>query len=89
VTWTGAVIPCANPSTISLDAPLSLSVQCITMGVKSNIQDNLSLFAEFWLFVRHRKRFWLLPFFVIIVVLSVFIILTESSAFAPFIYSLF
>ena len=53
------------------------------------MQENLSLFAEFWQFVRHRKRFWLVPFFVIIVLLSVFIILTESSAFAPFIYSLF
>lgn len=53
------------------------------------MQDNLSLFAEFWRFVRHRKRYWLVPFFIIIALLSVFIVLTESSAFAPFIYSLF
>jgi len=59
------------------------------MGVKDNIQDDLSLFGEFWQFVRHRKRFWLVPFFFILVLLSVFIVLTESSAFAPFIYSLF
>jgi hypothetical protein len=53
------------------------------------MRDNLSLFAEFWRFIRFRKRYWLLPFLVIVVLLSVFIVLTESSAFAPFIYSLF
>jgi hypothetical protein len=59
------------------------------MSAKGNIQENLSLFAEFWQFIRYRKRFWLVPFFVIVILLSVFIVLTESSAFAPFIYSLF
>ena len=58
------------------------------MGIK-DVQQNLSLLAEFWRFVRFRKRYWLLPFFVIIFLLAVFIVLTESSAFAPFIYSLF
>ena len=59
------------------------------MSLKHDMQDNLSLFAEFWRFIRYRKRYWLLPFFLIIALLSVFIVLTESSAFAPFIYSLF
>ena len=59
------------------------------MSFKQDMQDNLSLFAEFWRFIRYRKRYWLLPFFLIIALLSVFIVLTESSAFAPFIYSLF
>lgn len=53
------------------------------------MQDNLSLIAEFWHFIRFRKRYWLVPFLLIIVLLSIFIVLTESSAFAPFIYSLF
>ncbi len=59
------------------------------MGIKEIFGDNLSLLAEFWRFVRYRKRYWLLPFFILIILLSVFIVLTESSAFAPFIYSLF
>lgn len=59
------------------------------MTLKEKISDNLSLAQEFWLFVRKRKRYWLLPFFVILFLLSVFIVLTESSALAPFIYSLF
>lgn len=59
------------------------------MGLKEKFDDNVSLLAEFFRFVRHRKRYWLLPFFLLILLLSVFIVLTESSAFAPFIYSLF
>ncbi len=59
------------------------------MSIKNDMRDNLSLAAEFWRFIRYRKRYWLVPFILIIVVLSVFIVLTESSAFAPFIYSLF
>lgn len=59
------------------------------MSFKENLDDNASLVAEFVRFVRHRKRYWLLPFFILVLLLSVFIVLTESSAFAPFIYSLF
>jgi hypothetical protein len=59
------------------------------VDVKENLKSNLSLLAEFWRFVRYRKRYWLLPFFAIIFLLAVFIVLTESSAFVPFIYSLF
>lgn len=59
------------------------------MSLKEQFDDNVSLLAEFFRFVRYRKRYWLLPFLILIVLLSVFIVLTESSAFAPFIYSLF
>lgn len=59
------------------------------MSLKEKFDDNVSLFSEFMRFIRFRKRYWLLPFLIIVVLLSVFIVLTESSAFAPFIYSLF
>jgi hypothetical protein len=59
------------------------------VDAKESFKDNLSLLAEFWRFVRYRKRYWLIPFFAVIFLLAVFIVLTESSAFAPFIYSLF
>lgn len=59
------------------------------MSLKEKFDDNVSLFSEFIRFIRFRKRYWLLPFLIIVVLLSVFIVLTESSAFAPFIYSLF
>ncbi len=60
-----------------------------SMSLKEKLDDNVSLVAEFFRFVRHRKRYWLLPFLILVLLLSVFIVLTESSAFAPFIYSLF
>jgi hypothetical protein len=47
------------------------------------------LFVEFWAFIRERKKFWLLPIIVILLLLSGLIVLTQGSALAPFIYTLF
>lgn len=44
---------------------------------------------EFWDFLRVRKRYWLAPIILIFVLLSLLIVFTESSAVAPFIYTLF
>ncbi len=44
---------------------------------------------EFWDFLRVRKRYWLAPIVLIFVLLSLLIVFTESSAVAPFIYTLF
>lgn len=44
---------------------------------------------ELWAFVRERKKFWLLPTMIILVLLGTLIILTEGSVVAPFIYTLF
>lgn len=49
----------------------------------------LSIIAEFWGFLRSRKRYWLLPIVIILLLLGLLIIFTESSAVAPFIYTLF
>ncbi|MGD0617825.1 MAG: DUF5989 family protein [Bryobacteraceae bacterium] len=49
----------------------------------------MSFLAEFWKFLRVRKKFWLLPLLTIIVLFGVLLILAESSAMAPFIYTLF
>ena len=45
--------------------------------------------VELWAFMRERKKFWLMPIIVILLGLGVLIVLTESSAIAPFIYTLF
>ena len=50
---------------------------------------NQSTIIEFWEFLKVRKRFWLLPIVLVLGVLSVLIVFTESSAIAPFIYALF
>lgn len=47
------------------------------------------LMAEFWAFMKERKKFWLLPIIVILMLLGGLIVLTQGSALAPFIYTLF
>ena len=49
----------------------------------------LSLMKEFWDFLKVRKRYWLAPIIVVLFLLSVLIMVTQSSAVAPFIYTLF
>ncbi|MEW6407083.1 MAG: DUF5989 family protein [Patescibacteria group bacterium] len=48
-----------------------------------------SFFKEMWSFLKTRKKFWLLPIIILLVLLGALIIFTESSAVAPFIYTLF
>ena len=47
------------------------------------------LFVELWAFMKERKKFWLLPLILILVLFGGLVILTQGSAVAPFIYTLF
>jgi hypothetical protein len=49
----------------------------------------LSFLREFTLFLRVRKKFWLVPIFVITLLVAVLLVLAKSSAVAPFIYTVF
>jgi len=49
----------------------------------------ISLVAEFWAFLRNRKKYWLLPLFVMTAILGGLLVLAQGSAVAPFIYTLF
>ena len=44
---------------------------------------------EFWAFLSHRKKFWLLPILVMMLILGALLVLAQGSAVAPFIYTLF
>jgi uncharacterized protein DUF5989 len=44
---------------------------------------------EIWLFLRVRKKFWLAPLIVSFILLGALMVLTQGSAIAPFIYTLF
>jgi Family of unknown function (DUF5989) len=44
---------------------------------------------ELWMFMRVRKKFWLLPILLVLALFGGLIILTQGSAVAPFIYTLF
>lgn len=49
----------------------------------------LSLAAEVWMFLRQNKKLWLLPIIVVLLVLGALLIFAQSSALAPFIYTIF
>jgi len=49
----------------------------------------VSFLAEFWKFLRVRKKFWLLPMVLVMLVLGGLLVLAHGSAIAPFIYTLF
>ena len=49
----------------------------------------MDFLAELWAFLRERKNFWLLPIFIMMVVFGGLVVLSQGSAVAPFIYTIF
>ena len=49
----------------------------------------MSFIKELWLFMRVRKKFWLLPILLVLALFGGLIVLSQGSAVAPFIYTLF
>ncbi len=49
----------------------------------------LDFLKDLWGFMRERKKFWMAPIIIVLVLLGMVIILAEGSAVAPFIYTLF
>ena len=49
----------------------------------------MSFLVELWSFMRARKKFWLLPLILVMLLLGGLLVLTQGSVVAPFIYTLF
>ncbi len=49
----------------------------------------MNFFFEFWQFLRIRKKYWLLPIIIVLVIFGGLIVLTQGSVVAPFIYAIF
>ena len=49
----------------------------------------MSFIKEFWEFLKIRKKYWLMPIIVVLVIFGGLIVLSQGSAVAPFIYTLF
>ncbi len=49
----------------------------------------MSLLKEFWLFLRVRKKWWLLPIVIVMVLVGALLVFAQTSALAPFIYTIF
>jgi hypothetical protein len=65
---------------------IAASLSLLAMTTRENMMDFV---AELWRFMRVRKKFWLLPILVMMVVFGGLVVLTKGSAIAPFIYTLF
>ena len=50
---------------------------------------HISVIGEFWQFLHQRKKYWLLPIVVMLLLLGLVVVLTANSALAPFIYTVF
>lgn len=49
----------------------------------------LDLIKDLWAFMKARKKFWLAPIIIVMLLLGALLVLTQGSAVAPFIYTLF
>ena len=49
----------------------------------------MSFLKDLWLFLKERKKFWLAPIIIILILLGLLIVFGGSSALAPFIYTIF
>jgi len=47
------------------------------------------LLSDLWAFMKERKKFWLAPIIIVLLLLGVLLVLAQGSAVAPFIYTLF
>ena len=59
------------------------------MSVMKDMKSRVGIFGELWAFMRIRKKWWLGPIMIFLLLLGVLIVFTEGSALAPFIYALF
>ena len=49
----------------------------------------MSFIKEFWDFLKMRKKYWLLPIIIVLALFGILIVLSQGSAVAPFIYTIF
>ena len=49
----------------------------------------MDFIKEFWEFLRERKKYWLLPIIIVLALFGILIVLSQGSAVAPFIYTIF
>ncbi|SDZ98111.1 DUF5989 family protein [Pedobacter hartonius] len=49
----------------------------------------MDVIVEFFVFLKNRKKYWLWPLFILLLILSLLIVFAQGSVLGPFIYSLF
>lgn len=51
--------------------------------------DKIRLIREIWVFIKIRKKWWLLPVIIVLLLVSFLLVFAQGSALAPFIYTIF
>jgi len=64
-------------------------VECLPAATDEPGSEMLELLQDLWAFMRERKKFWLAPIIIVMLLLGALIVLSQGSAVAPFIYTLF
>ena len=59
------------------------------MKMLKSLRNKLTIFGELWAFMRIRKKWWLGPIVMTLLLLGLLLVFTQGSALAPFIYTLF
>ncbi|HUL44653.1 MAG TPA: DUF5989 family protein [Bacteroidota bacterium] len=54
-----------------------------------DLRSKFSIFGELWAFMKTQKKWWIGPIILVLVLMGLILILTQGSALAPFIYTLF
>ena len=70
------------------NSELNDSPESLSEFEQAGDEQPMSLIAEFWLFIREEKKWWLTPIVLVLLLAGVAIFLTSTGA-APFIYTLF
>jgi hypothetical protein len=53
------------------------------------MQQQHGVLSELWAFMRQRKKFWLLPILIVLLLVGALLVFAQGSALAPFIYTIF
>ena len=56
---------------------------------KDSFKIDMNFFIEFFRFLKVRKKYWLLPIIIVLAMFGILIVLSQGSAVAPFIYTIF
>jgi len=59
------------------------------VAIGRKLRQKGSAFKELWRFMRKRKKLWLAPIILVLVAFGTFLVLTQGSVLAPFIYAMF
>jgi hypothetical protein len=57
--------------------------------IRCGTNSEMAFVLELWAFLRARKKFWLLPIIVVLLIFGGLLILAQGSAVAPFVYTIF